>query len=223
TELIRRKTGEDAFAFTWPLLTKSDGNKFGKSEKGNIWLSAEKTSPYTFYQFWLNTSDADAEKFLKIFTFLNQDEIQDITNKHKDNESLRLLQKKLAEELTVFVHSRKDYEFAERASSILFTNDTAEVLRELNEVQLLQVMEGVPAINLKKEDILKSDILNFLSNSGIFASKGDAKKMLLSGAISINKEKVEQITTKMDAYSFLNDKYLLIQKGKKNYFLVKAE
>ncbi|MEO6868611.1 MAG: tyrosine--tRNA ligase [Ginsengibacter sp.] len=223
TELIRRKTGEDAFAFTWPLLTKSDGNKFGKSEKGNIWLSGEKTSPYTFYQFWLNTSDADAERFLKIFTFLNQDEIQDLTNKHKDNESLRLLQKKLAEELTVFVHSRKDYEFAERASSILFTNDTAEVLRELNEVQLLQVMEGVPAINLKKEDILKSDILNFLSNSGIFASKGDAKKMLVSGAISINKEKVEQITTKMDAYSFLNDKYLLIQKGKKNYFLVKAE
>ncbi len=223
TELIRRKTGEDAFAFTWPLLTKSDGNKFGKSEKGNIWLSGEKTSPYTFYQFWLNTSDADAERFLKIFTFLNQDEIQDLTNKHKDNESLRLLQKKLAEELTVFVHSRKDYEFAERASTILFNNDTAEVLRELNEIQLLQVMEGVPAINLKKEDILKSDILNFLSNSGIFASKGDAKKMLVSGAISINKEKVEQITTKMDAYSFLNDKYLLIQKGKKNYFLVKAE
>jgi tyrosyl-tRNA synthetase len=223
TELIRRKSGGEAFAFTWPLLTKSDGNKFGKSEKGNIWLSAEKTSPYTFYQFWLNTSDSDAERFLKIFTFLGQQEIEDLTAKHKGNESMRLLQKKLAEELTVFVHSRKDYEFAAKASTILFNNDTAEVLRELDEAQLLQVMEGVPAINIKKEELIKTELINFLSNSGIFTSKGEAKKMLSAGAVSINKEKVEEAATTMDAYPLLNGKYLLVQKGKKNYYLVKAE
>ena len=223
TELIRRKSGGEAFAFTWPLLTKSDGNKFGKSEKGNIWLSAEKTSPYTFYQFWLNTSDADAERFLKIFTFLNQQEIEDLAASHKGSESLRILQKKLAEELTVFVHSRKDYEFAAKASTILFNNDTAEVLRELDETQLLQVMEGVPAINVKKEEFIKTELISFLAGSGIFTSKGDAKKMLASGAIYINKEKIEDPSTTMDAYRLLNNKYLLVQKGKKNYYLVKVE
>ena len=223
TELIRRKSGGEAFAFTWPLLTKSDGNKFGKSEKGNIWLSAEKTSPYTFYQFWLNTSDADAERFLKIFTFLNHKEIEDLVASHKGNESLRLLQKKLAQELTVFVHSQTDYEFAAKASMILFNNDTAAVLRELDEAQLLQVMEGVPAITVNKEEFLKTELINFLSGSGIFASKGEAKKMLSAGAVSINKEKVEEATITMDGYHLLNDKYLLVQKGKKNYYLVMAE
>ncbi len=223
TELIRRKSGGEAFAFTWPLLTKSDGNKFGKSEKGNIWLSAEKTSPYTFYQFWLNTSDADAERFLKIFTFLTQHEIGGLVSMNRGNESLRLLQKKLAEELTVFVHSRRDYEFAAKASTILFNNDTADVLRELDETQLLQVMEGVPAISIKKKELKETDLINFLSNSGIFTSKSEAKKMLTAGAVSINKEKIEEAATTMDAYTLLNGKYLLVQKGKKNYYLVKAE
>ncbi len=144
TELIRRKSGGEAFAFTCPLLTKSDGGKFGKTEKGNIWLSADKTSPYSFYQFWLNTADLDAERFLKIFTFLSKEEIADLVSQHTGNESQRILQKKLAEEVTCLVHSRKDYEFAVKASSILFSNDTAQTLKELNEDQLLQVMEGVP-------------------------------------------------------------------------------
>ncbi|MBS1738185.1 MAG: tyrosine--tRNA ligase [Bacteroidetes bacterium] len=223
TELIRRKVGGDAFAFTWPLLTKSDGNKFGKSEKGNIWLSAEKTSPYTFYQFWLNTSDADAERFLKIFTFLSQREIEDLVALHKGNEAMRVLQKKLAEELTIFVHSKSDFDFAEKASTILFNNDTAAILRELDEAQLLQVMEGVPAITVNKVEFGKTELINFLSGSEICASKGEAKKMLSAGAISVNKEKVIDPTITMDAYLLLNNKYLLVQKGKKNYYLVKAE
>ncbi|HZI68346.1 MAG TPA: tyrosine--tRNA ligase, partial [Hanamia sp.] len=145
TELIRRKAGGEAFAFTCPLLTKADGSKFGKTEKGNIWLDPAKTSPYTFYQFWLNTADADAERFLKVFTFLSETEINELVEQHKGNEHQRILQKKLAEELTCFVHSRTDFEFAVKASTILFNNDTAQVLKELTEQQLLQVMEGVPA------------------------------------------------------------------------------
>ena len=161
TELIRRKSGGEAFAFTCPLLTKSDGGKFGKTEKGNVWLSAEKTSPYSFYQFWLNTADLDAERFLKIFTFLSKEEIANLVSQHTGNESQRILQKKLAEEVTCLVHSRKDYEFAVKASSILFSNDTAQTLRELNEYQLLQVMEGVPSIDVDR-NILKGNI-DFIS------------------------------------------------------------
>ncbi len=220
TELIRRKGGGEAFAFTWPLLTKSDGNKFGKSEKGNIWLSAEKTSPYSFYQFWLNTSDADAERFLKIFTFLNLEEINGLIQEHKGNEHLRILQKRLAQELTCFVHSQKDYEFALKASSILFSNDTAEILKELNEEQLLQVLEGVPAIELKKEQLQQADLITFLADSGVFPSKGEAKKMLAQGGVFINKEKVSAADQKIDSNLLLHNKYLLIQKGKKNYYLV---
>ena len=220
TELIRRKGAGEAFAFTWPLLTKSDGNKFGKSEKGNIWLSAEKTSPYSFYQFWLNTSDADAERFLKIFTFLTQKEINNLVQEHKGNEHLRILQKKLARELTCFVHSEKDYEFAMKASSILFSNDTAEVLKELNEEQLLQVLEGVPAIEVKKKQLEQADLITFLADSGVFPSKGDAKKMVAQGGVFINKEKVSAADQKVSSDLFLHHKYLLIQKGKKNYYLV---
>ncbi|HXS54559.1 MAG TPA: tyrosine--tRNA ligase [Hanamia sp.] len=220
TELIRRKGGGEAFAFTWPLLTKSDGNKFGKSEKGNIWLSAEKTSPYSFYQFWLNTSDADAERFLKIFTFLTLEEINSLVDAHKGNEHLRILQKRLAQELTCFVHSQKDYEFALKASSILFSNDTAEILKELNEEQLLQVLEGVPAIELKKEQLQQADLITFLADSGVFPSKGEAKKMLAQGGVFINKEKVSATDQKIDTNLLLHNKYLLIQKGKKNYYLV---
>ena len=220
TELIRRKGAGEAFAFTWPLLTKSDGNKFGKSEKGNIWLSAEKTSPYSFYQFWLNTSDADAERFLKIFTFLTQKEINNLVQEHKGNEHLRILQKKLARELTCFVHSEKDYEFAMKASSILFSNDTAEVLKELNEEQLLQVLEGVPAIEVKKKQLEQADLITFLADSGVFPSKGDAKKMVAQGGVFINKEKVSAADQKVNSDLLLHHKYLLIQKGKKNYYLV---
>jgi tyrosyl-tRNA synthetase len=222
TELIRRKGAGEAFAFTWPLLTKSDGNKFGKSEKGNIWLSAEKTSPYSFYQFWLNTSDADAERFLKIFTFLTPEEINNLVQEHKGNEHLRILQKKLARELTCFVHSEKDYEFALKASSILFSNDTAEILKELNEKQLLQVLEGVPAIEVKKEQLEQADLITFLADSGVFPSKGEAKKMLVQGGIFINKEKVSAADQKISSDLLLHHKYLLIQKGKKNYYLVSA-
>lgn len=222
TELIRRKAGGDAFAFTCPLLTKSDGSKFGKSEKGNIWLDAEKTSPYTFYQFWLNTADADAEKFLKVFTFLSQKEINDLVEQHTGNEHQRILQKKLAEELTCFVHSRKDFEFAVKASSILFNNDTAQILRELTEDQLLQVMEGVPTVSIEKEKFQNLDLISLLAETHIFPSKSEAKKMLAAGGVSVNKEKMSA-ESKVSADQLLHNSYLLIQKGKKNYYLLKVE
>jgi tyrosyl-tRNA synthetase len=222
TEFIRRKAGGEAFAFTCPLLTKSDGSKFGKSEKGNIWLDASKTSPYTFYQFWLNTADADAERFLKVFTFLTEKEIADLAAQHKGNEHQRILQKKLAEELTCFVHSRQDYEFAVKASSILFNNDTAEILKQLTEEQLLQVMEGVPTVELEKSKLEEIDLVTLLAETKILPSKGEAKKMLAGGGIFVNKEKVEAIDEKLNAGRLLNDKYMLIQKGKKNYYLLKV-
>lgn len=222
TELIRRKTGGEAFAFTCPLLTKADGSKFGKTEKGNIWLDPAKTSPYTFYQFWLNTADADAERFLKVFTFLSEQEINDLVEQQKGNEHLRILQKKLAEELTCFVHSRTDYEFAVKASSILFNNDTAEILKELNEEQLLQVMEGVPTVEIAKDELNNLDLISLLAETKILPSKGEAKKMIAGGGIFINKEKVNSIDEKINPEQLLLGKYLLIQKGKKNYFLLKA-
>lgn len=222
TELIRRKAGGEAFAFTCPLLTKSDGSKFGKTEKGNIWLDPSKTSPYTFYQFWLNTADADAERFLKVFTFLSEKEISDLVAQHKGNEQLRILQKKLAEELTCFVHSRKDYEFAVKASTILFNNDTAQILKELNEEQLLQVMEGVPSVEITKKQWEGLDVVSLLAETKILPSKGEAKKMLAGGGIFINKEKVIATDEKLNAHELLNGKYLLIQRGKKNYNLVKV-
>jgi tyrosyl-tRNA synthetase len=220
TEFIRRKKGGEAFAFTCPLLKKADGKKFGKTEKGNIWLDASKTSPYTFYQFWLNTADADAEKFLKIFTFLPEKEITDLVQQHTGHEHLRILQKRLAEELTCFVHSRSDYEFAVKASSILFSNDTAQILKELNEEQLLQVMEGVPTIEVEKDKLENQDLVTLLAETQIFASKGEARKMLAGGGVFINKEKVNAVDEKIGAERLLNDKYLLIQKGKKNYYLL---
>jgi tyrosyl-tRNA synthetase len=222
TELIRRKAGGEGFAFTCPLLTKSDGSKFGKSEKGNIWLDATKTSPYTFYQFWLNTADADAERFLKVFTFLSEKEISDLAQQHAGNEHQRILQKKLAEELTSFVHSREDYEFAVKASSILFSNDTAEILKGLNEEQLLQVMEGVPTVEIEKGKLNDLDLISLLTETKILPSKGEAKKMLAGGGIFINKEKANIGEEKINATQLLNGKYLLIQKGKKNYYLVIA-
>ncbi|HEU5052258.1 MAG TPA: tyrosine--tRNA ligase [Hanamia sp.] len=222
TELIRRKASGEAFAFTCPLLTKSDGSKFGKTEKGNIWLDPAKTSPYTFYQFWLNTADADAERFLKVFTFLSEKEINDLVEQHKGNEHQRILQKKLAEELTCFVHSEKDYEFAVKASSILFNNDTAEILKELTEDQLLQVMEGVPSVEIAKDELAELDLVGLLAETKIFPSKGEAKKMIANGGVFMNKEKAGSADEKIGETSLLNGKYLLIQKGKKNYFLVKV-
>ena len=223
TELIRRKSGNEAYAFTCPLLTKADGGKFGKSEKGNVWLSADKTSPYSFYQFWLNTADADAERFLKIFTFLSREQIDDLVKQHNGNEHQRLLQKTLAQEITCLVHSKKEYEFAVKASSILFNNDTAQILKQLNEAQLLQVMEGVPFIEIEKKVIDDGiDIISLLTDTKIFSSKSEARKMLAGGGVSLNKEKVKGTEIKLKNDLFLNNKYLLIQKGKKNYYLIKA-
>ncbi len=224
TELIRRKGGGEAFAFTCPLITKADGGKFGKSEKGNVWLDAAKTSPYQFYQFWLNTTDADAEKYIKIFTFLPQEEVTALLERHKGNEHQRLLQKKLAEEVTCFVHSRSDYEFAVNASQILFNNDTAEILKQLNEDQLLQVLDGVPTVTVAKS-VLETgvDIVSFLADTKIFPSKGEARKMVQGGGVSINKIKVDAVEHSVQSASLLNSKYLLVQKGKKNYYLVVSE
>ncbi len=223
TELIRRKNAGEAFAFTCPLLTKSDGGKFGKTEKGNIWLSPDKTSPYSFYQFWLNTADQDAERFLKIFTFLSNEEIIDLVKKNEGNQHLRILQKKLAEELTCLVHSTADYEFAQKASSILFSNDTAQTLRELDEDQLLQVMEGVPSIEINKEILENNtDLISLLSETKIFSSKSEARKMLSGGGVFINKEKITSVDATVSKEMLLNKKYLLIQKGKKNYYLLKV-
>ncbi len=226
TELIRRMTGGgEAFAFTCPLITKADGGKFGKTEKGNLWLDASRTSPYQFYQFWLNSSDEDARKWIKIFTFLPQQEIEDLVAAHDAARHERKLQKKLAEEITVFVHSREDYEFAIKAAEILFGNATTEVLQSLNETQLLQVMDGVPAhsfemARLQGEGI---DTISFLAETGIFPSKGEARKMLQGGGVAINKQKVEGIEARVNADLLLNNKYLLVQKGKKNYYFVTVQ
>ena len=223
TELIRRKTGGESFAFTCPLITKADGGKFGKTEKGNIWLDAKKTSSYQFYQFWLNVADEDAEKYLKIFTFLPKDEIAQLVSQHKGNEHLRLLQQKLAEEVTCFVHSKNDYEFAVQASQILFSNNTQEILKQLKEEELLHVMEGVPLIGFPKKTLDEGiDIVSFLAETKIFPSKGEARKMLQGGGVSINKIKVDHPDSIVNSVVLLNGKHLLVQKGKKNYYLVQA-
>ena len=222
TELIRRKSSGEAFAFTCPLITKADGGKFGKSEKGNVWLDTTKTSPYQFYQFWLNAADADAIKYIKIFTFLPKEEIDSLIEQHTGNEHQRIIQKKLAEEVTCFVHSRLEYEFAVKASEILFNNDTAEILQQLNEEQLLQVLEGIPTVSYYLSEIQKGvDVVSFLADTNIFTSKGEARKMIQGGGININKLKVDSIELIINESILLNEKYLLIQKGKKNYTLVK--
>ena len=223
TELIRKKEGGEAYAFTCPLMTKSDGGKFGKTEKGNIWLDPSKTSPYQFYQFWLNTADADAEKYLKIFTLLTEAEIKALVEQHSGNEQQRILQKKLAEEITCFTHSREDFEFAVKASEILFNNNTADILKNLNTEQLLQVMDGVPTIEIQLQTLQNGiDLISFLADTKIFPSKGEARKMVVGGGVSINKIKVNSETEKINSELLLNDKYILVQKGKKNYYLVIA-
>ncbi len=221
TELIRRKAGGEAFAFTCPLITKTDGGKFGKTEKGNIWLDAKKTSPYQFYQFWLNASDEDAKKWIKIFTLLPKEEIESLLVEHETAPHLRALQKKLAEQLTIFVHSKEDLDFAIKASEILFSNDTAEILKSLNEEQLLQVMDGVPTVEFSKQLISQGyDLISFLAETQIFSSKGEARKMWQGGGVGINKIKLNNEKTTVDSSDLLQEKYVLVQKGKKNYFLV---
>jgi tyrosyl-tRNA synthetase len=223
TELIRRKVGGEAFAFTCPLITKADGGKFGKTEKGNVWLDPKKTSPYQFYQFWLNASDEDAKKWIKIFTLLSIEEIETLLQQQEAAPHERALQKKLAEELTCFVHSRADYDFAVKASEILFGNATTEILQSLNEEQLLQVMEGVPSIEISRGTLAEGyDLVSFLADTQIFPSKGEARKMWQAGGLSLNKSKISTEKATVVLGDLLQDKYLLVQKGKKNYYLVKA-
>jgi tyrosyl-tRNA synthetase len=223
TELVRRKAGGEAFAFTCPLITKADGGKFGKTEKGNVWLDPKKTSPYQFYQFWLNASDEDAKKWIKIFTLLSKEEIEALLLQQEAAPHERALQKKLAEELTCFVHSRADYDFAVKASEILFGNATTEILQSLNEEQLLQVMEGVPSIEISRGTLVEGyDLVSFLADTQIFPSKGEARKMWQAGGLSLNKSKISTEKATVVLGDLLQDKYLLVQKGKKNYYLVKA-
>ncbi len=220
TELIRKKGGKDAFAFTCPLLKKADGGKFGKTENGNIWLDRNKTSPYQFYQYWKNVSDDDAKKLIYIFTFLPLEEIKNLIQEHDTAPHLRLLQNKLAAEITTMVHSKEDLDFAIEASGILFGKDTQAALIQLNEQQLLEVLEGVPTVHFNKETLTQGiDLVTLLSETGIFPSKGEARKMLAGGGVSINKEKIEVADTIVNASILLNDKYTLVQKGKKNYYL----
>ncbi len=224
TELIRRKEGSDAFAMTTPLLTKSDGSKFGKSEDGNLWLDKTKTSAYKFYQYWLNLSDEDAEKYIKVFTFLGEDEIKNIAAEHHTGPHLRLLQKTLAKEITILVHSQADYETALDASEILFGKGTTESLRKLSEDDFLAIFNGVPVFEVPKSSFTQNiPILDFLTDlAPIFESKGELKRMITGGGLSVNKEKITQIEQLVDESFLINAKYLLAQKGKKNYYIIKA-
>lgn len=221
TELIRRKESGEAFALTCPLITKADGGKFGKTESGNIWLDPEKTSPYKFYQFWLNTSDADAEKYIKIFTFLTKEETEALIARHREAPHARELQKTLAREMTIMTHSKEDYDIAVEASSILFGKSTADKLKQLPEKMILDVFEGVPQHEVSRETIEKSvDVVDLLAeHTPVFKSKGEARRMLKDNGVSINKEKVKP-DTMISESDIIGSKYILAQKGKKNYFLI---
>ncbi len=225
TELIRRKTGGEAFALTCPLITKADGGKFGKTESGNVWLDRRYTSPYKFYQFWLNVSDADAARYIKIFTALDKEEIAALEKEQAAAAHLRPLQKRLAEEITVMVHSREDYEAAVEASGILFGNATSEALKKLDEETLLAVFDGVPQFEISRDALgagVKAIDL-FTEKAAVFASKGEMRKLVQSGGISVNKEKLTDAETIISSSSLLDDKYLLVQRGKKNYYLLIAK
>ena len=225
TELIRRKTGGEAFALTCPLITKADGGKFGKTESGNVWLDRRYTSPYKFYQFWLNVSDADAARYIKIFTDLSKEEIAALEEEQAAAAHLRPLQKRLAKEITVMVHSLEDYEAAVEASNILFGNSTHESLMKLDEDTLLAVFEGVPQFEISRDELSAGvkaiDLLT--EKAAVFASKGEMRKLVQSGGISVNKEKLADAETVIDCSSLLNEKYLLVQRGKKNYYLLIAK
>ena len=225
TELIRRKTGGEAFALTCPLITKADGGKFGKTESGNVWLDRRYTSPYKFYQFWLNVSDADAARYIKIFTDLSKEEIAALEEEQAAAAHLRPLQKRLAKEITVMVHSLEDYEAAVEASNILFGNSTHESLMKLDEDTLLAVFEGVPQFEISRDELSAGvkaiDLLT--EKAAVFASKGEMRKLVQSGGISVNKEKLADTEAVIDCSSLLNEKYLLVQRGKKNYYLLIAK
>ena len=218
-ELIRRKAGSEAFAFTCPLLTKTDGGKFGKTEKGNIWLDSEKTSPYQFYQFWLNAADEDAKKWIKIFTFLSKEEIDDLIAVHEDDASQRLLQKRLAKEITTFVHNEAGLNKAIETTEKLFAdhNAPAESLSEED----LESMQGVINFEVDTKILNGIDVVSFLSETNIFPSKSEARKMIQNGGVSINRKKISDIQMIIDSSLLLHEKYLLVQKGKKNYYLGK--
>ena len=222
TELIRRKLGGEAFALTCPLITKADGGKFGKTESGNVWLDRRYTSPYKFYQFWLNVSVADAAKYIKIFTDLPKEEIDALIKEQEEAPHLRPLQKRLAKEVTVMVHSQEDYDAAVEASNILFGNSTSEALKHLDEQTLLDVFNGVPQFEVSREELsagVKAIDL-FTEKAAIFPSKGEMRKLVQSGGISVNKEKLTDQDMVIDCSSLLDEKYLLVQRGKKNYYLL---
>ena len=225
TELIRRKLGGEAYALTCPLITKADGGKFGKTESGNVWLDRRYTSPYKFYQFWLNVSDADAAKYIKIFTALPQDEIEALIQEQEAAPHLRPLQKRLAKEVTVMVHSQADYDAAVEASNILFGNATSEALKQLDEQTLLDVFNGVPQFEVSRDELsagVKAIDL-FTEKVAVFPSKGEMRKLVQSGGISVNKEKLTEQDKVIDSSLLLDGKYLLVQRGKKNYYLLIAK
>ncbi|WP_346713635.1 tyrosine--tRNA ligase [Mediterranea massiliensis] len=224
-ELIRRTNGGEVYALTCPLITKADGGKFGKTESGNIWLDPNYTSPYKFYQFWLNVSDADAEKYIKIFTSIGKEEIEALIEEHRQAPHLRALQKRLAKEVTIMVHSEEDYNAAVEASAILFGGGTSEALKKLDEQTLLSVFEGVPQFEVSRDALaagVKAVDL-FTENAAVFASKGEMRKLVQGGGISLNKEKLTAFDQVVTAADLLDDKYLLVQRGKKNYYLIIAK
>ena len=225
TELIRRITGGEAFALTCPLIKKADGTKFGKTESGNVWLDPKLTSPYKFFQFWLNTSDEDAEKYIKIFTLLSKEDITALIASHAEAPHLRLLQKRLSEEVTVMVHSRENYELAVEASQILFGQGTAELLNKLDEDTFLSVFEGVPQFKIAVKELMAGiKLVDLLAEKAmVFPSKGELRRTIQGNGLSINKEKVSDSELIVNTEFLIGGKYILIQKGKKNYFLIIVE
>jgi tyrosyl-tRNA synthetase len=221
TELIRRKTGNEAFALTCPLITKADGGKFGKTEKGNIWLDPNYTSPYTFYQFWMNVGDEDAEKYIKIFTMLDRQTIETAIAEHKEAPHMRGLQKLLAKEITIMVHGEEEFNKAVEASNMLFGNSTQEALKKLDEQTFLSVFDGVPQFEVSREK-LGTNIIEMLAvETAIFPSKGECRKMIQANGLSVNKEKFTDANGVLGEEKLINGKYILVQKGKKNYFILK--
>lgn len=226
TELIRRTLGNDseAFALTCPLITKADGTKFGKTEGGNIWLDRNRTTPYKFYQFWLNVSDDDAERYIKIFTSLDKPTIDDLIAQHKEDPGMRILQKRLADEVTTMVHSVEDLELAKEASVILFGKGTKESLAKFDDATLLSIFEGVPQFKVSKDILGQTAVDIFTSDDAkVFASKGEMRKLVQGGGVSLNKEKLQSFDQVITESDLLNSKYLLVQRGKKNYYLITVE